>query len=376
LYTFKADVDLPTAFAKYSFGTKLSFISNYSNAFYYNKINGSDSLQYNTDLSNAFNYTENTQSVYGTMNKDINQWKFQGGLRAELTQTKGYSYTVDQTTTSDVLRLFPSVVIRYQADAANNYSLSIGRRINRPSFWSLNPYKSLYTAYSYGEGNPYLQPEYNTNYEFSHSYKTLITSSLFFNKTQNGFNNVTLADPATNLVYTIPLNFIKTYRLGIAENISLQPFNWWDNNELLTLYHTNAYSAIRNVRDINGFGYYISTSNNFYFNQEKTIAAAVNFWYQFPEIDHIGRSDRYYKLDLGFRTSTFNNKLDLSLLVNDIFRHSASAVSTTVNGIPQTLTNFQFNRYLQVSINYRFGKKNDDSVNRSTGNEEERGRIH
>jgi hypothetical protein len=156
----------------------------------------------------------------------------------------------------------------------------------------------------------------------------------------------------------------------------MQPFGWWDNNELLSVYHTNAYSAIKNIRDINGFGYYISSSNNFYFNQGKTVAAAVNFWYQFPEIDHIGRSGKYYKLDLGLKTAAINNKFDISFIINDIFRSSASSVATTVNGIPQQLTNFQFNRFVQLSINYRFGKKSEDSGSRSTGNEEEKGRIH
>ncbi|MBA4168177.1 MAG: hypothetical protein H0X41_11675 [Chitinophagaceae bacterium] len=57
----------PRHLQKYSFGAKLSFIGNYSNALYYNKING-DSLQYDTGLSNAFNYTEYTQSLYDTIN--------------------------------------------------------------------------------------------------------------------------------------------------------------------------------------------------------------------------------------------------------------------------------------------------------------------
>jgi hypothetical protein len=310
------------------------------------------------------------------MSKNMSRWKFQDGLRGELTQTKGYSYTLNKKTSGNKLRLFPSLLINYQATPGSTFSLSVGRRINRPSFWNLNPFKSLFTALSYGEGNPYLQPEYNTNYELSHSYKSLMVSSLFFNKTENGYNNVTLASAGTNIVYTIPLNFIKTYRFGISETITVKPLSWWENNELLSFYHTSAYSKIPNVNGIRGFGYYISSTNNFYFNRSKTFAGAINFWYQFPEVDHMSKADRYYKLDLGMRMTTSNRKLDIVFNLNDIFRSSALAYSTVVNGISQKLTNFQINRFFQLSVSYRFGKSTDESGSHSTGNEEERGRIH
>ncbi|MEN0055836.1 MAG: outer membrane beta-barrel protein [Mucilaginibacter sp.] len=374
VYTFKADAEIPTSFAKLAFGGKLSFINNYSNAFYYNK-DANDQLTYNTNLSNEFRYIENTQSLYINLNKEKDKWKYQAGLRAEYTETKGTSYTLNQTNTNRYLRLFPSVSISYQADTANSFSLSFGRRINRPSFWNLNPFKSLFTAYSYGEGNPFLQPEYNSNLEVSHTYKSMLTSALFLNVTDNGFNNVTVASADTNLVYTVPLNFIKTYRVGISENISLHLFTWLDNNNQATFYHTDAHSSIPYIKSISGYGAYLATNNTAYFNADKTLAMVVNFWYQFPEIDHIGRSDPYYKLDFGFTALAMKKKLNITLNFNDAFRTSASAVTTTVNGIRTKFTNFQLNRFVLVGLSYRFGGE-DSTKKRDTGNEEERGRVH
>jgi outer membrane receptor protein involved in Fe transport len=374
VYTFKADAEIPTPFAKLSFGGKLSFINNYSNAFYYDKdIN--DKLTYNTNLSNEFRYIENTQSLYINLNKEKDKWKYQAGLRAEYTETKGTSYTLNQTNTNKYLKLFPSAQIAYQADTANSFAFSFGRRISRPTFWNLNPFKSLFTAYSYGEGNPFLQPEYNSNFELSHTYKNMLTSALFLNITDNGFYNVTVASADTNLVYTIPLNFIKTYRVGISENLSLHLFSWLDNNNQFTFYHTDAHSNIPYIKSINGYGAYVATNNTMYFNTDKTFAAAVNFWYQFPEVDHIGRSSAYYKLDVGFTALAMKKKLNITLNLNDAFRSSASAVSTTVNGINGKFTNFQLNRFVQLGISYRFGKETS-TEKRDTGNEDERGRIH
>lgn len=374
VYTFKADAEIPTSFAKIAFGAKISFIDTYSNAFYYD-VTGENARSYNTNLSNEFDYKENTQSLYINLEGGKNKWKYQASLRGELTQTKGYSYTLNQTTPQNYFKPFPSLLVSYQADTANGFAFTFGRRINRPSFWTLNPFKSLFTAYSYGEGNPFLQPEYNTNFELSHTYKNILTSALFMNITDNGFFNVTVASRDTNLVYTIPLNFIKTYRYGVSETLTLHLADWLDNNNQATAYYTNAHSNLPYISSIKGYGLYLATNNTIYFNKNKTLASAVNFWYQFPEVDHIGRSDAYSKLDIGFTALALQKKLNISLNLSDAFRNSASAVTTNVNGIREKFSNFQINRFVQLAVSYRFGKSTNSSK-RDTGNEDERGRTH
>ncbi|MCS4164209.1 TonB dependent receptor [Sphingobacterium sp. BIGb0116] len=374
IYTFRANVDWPTPFATLSFGSKLSFIKEYSNAFYYNKTD--NGLVYNTDLSNEFDYRENTQAFYGLMSKNMDKWKVQLGLRAELTQTKGYSYTLDRQTDKNYVKLFPTVLVTYTANPENSFSFTVGRRINRPSFWNLNPFKSLYTAYSYGEGNPYLQPEYTFNGELTHAYKSIFRTSFFANRTENGFMNVTVVHPDTNLVYTKPINFLTSTRLGITEAISFRPTAYWETNLLMSIYHTTANSSLAYIKNVSALGAYVSNTNTIYLNRSKTVGAAINFWYQFPEIDHIGKTMRYYKLDLGIKATTANKKWDMALNLNDAFRSSAMAYAYTVNDIKQTFTNFQIIRYWQLSIGYRFGKGKENSSSRTSGNEEERGRVH
>src|SRR5262249_47343909 len=153
------------------------------------------------------------------------------------------------------------------------------------------------------------------------------------NQTNNGFVNVTFPNADTNLVYTRPENFIRTFRIGLSENIFLQPVSWWETNLLATVYHTDAQSSIAAIKDAKRIGAYVASNNNLYLNQQKTFAAAINFWYQFPEIDHIGRTFRYYKMDIGIKTSAINKKLDIVFNINDVFRSSAMAYAYTVNDI-------------------------------------------
>ena len=238
-------------------------------------------------------------------------------------------------------------------------SLSFNRRISRPTFWNLNPYKSLYSPYSFGEGNPSLQPAYTTNIELAHKYKSKLATSLFFNLTRNGFTNLIVVSPDTNLVFTKPFNFIKTYRGGVSIGWSGNISSWWESYALVNGYYTSAISSIPEVDNRSGFGLYISSNNTFYLNKNKTLAAALNFWHQFHEVDRIGRSSNYYKLDIGGR-ATLSEKVELSLTLNDALRKSAPALDMLVNGLDERFTGFQFNRYLLLTFNYRFGKKKND----------------
>jgi hypothetical protein len=79
---------------------------------------------------------------------------------------------------------------------------------------------------------------------------------------------VVIASNDINLVYTIPLNFIKTYRYGISENYSLHLFPRLENNNQVSFYYINARSALANIMDVNGYGLYIATNNTVYFNPD------------------------------------------------------------------------------------------------------------
>lgn len=372
-YTLKADITKSTRLGKLSAGAKVSFIRNHSNALYYRKTNDNQ-LVYDPALSSEFDYRENTQMLYANLAKEQTGWKYQAGLRAELTQTNGYSYLQDRRTRFRYLRLFPSLSISRSLRGNQTVGITLNRRINRPTFWNLNPFRSLYTAYSYGEGNPYLQPEYTTNVELSHTVDQQLTSSMFYSVTDNGFTNVTLAGPESDFVVTTPLNFIHTRRFGVSETFSSPVSTWVETTNVLTAYYTRARSSLPEVQHAQGWGVYVSSSNVLYFNRSRTLAGAVNGWYQFPEVYRFGRSEGYYKVDLGLKASVHRKQIDLSITVNDLFASTALAFSSTVSGQVQRFNNFQFNRFVLFGINLHFGnqKSRQDT---SGGNAEERKRL-
>lgn len=372
IYTLKADLTLPTSFASWMFGSKLSFITNNSNALYYDLQSGSK--VYDSSKSNIYGYVENTQAFYATGTKNMNKWTIQAGLRAEITKTNGHSYTLNQIHKDHYLKFYPSVAISVEANEQNSFTGTFSKRINRPSFWTLNPYRSLLTSFAYYDGNPALKPEYTSQLELGHNYKKLFSTSVYVNRTNNGFDNLTIGSMDTNLVYRTPLNFLTTTKYGMTEIISFSPLSWWESTNQFNLYYTDAKSNLFIVKDLAGWGKYIATSNNFYFNKDKTFSGAINYWCQFPEIDHIGRSNTYSSLDLGLMYTTLNKKWNFALNATDIFKNSAPTIYTTVNGLQQSFDNFQLSRSIVFGLTYKFGS-NRKSDNRKSGNEEEKSRL-
>lgn len=375
IYTFKADLELPTRFAQLSMGGKLSFIDNYSDIFYYDKTDGG--LQLDPELSNQFRYLENTQALYANASRKAGPWETAAGLRAELTQTNARSYFGNENVKKDYLKIFPSLLTTYQPDPDNRFSLSYNKRIHRPTFWNLNPFKSFMSAYTYVEGNPYLEPEYITNIEASHLYKNRLTSSLYAHIINNGFAQVIRTHETGGYIHTTTLlNFIKSYRYGISESLSFHPFPWMESANTVRGYYTRVRSNLSYIPDIDGWGAYLETNNTFSLNRDKSLNGFLGFWYQFPGVDQFGRSNTYYNVDAGIQWLTLQKRLTLSLNYSDIFRSSASKVFTTVDQIRNTYTDFQLNSQLKFSVSWNFGNENNKRVPANTGNEAERARTN
>ncbi|MFD2583309.1 TonB-dependent receptor domain-containing protein [Pedobacter vanadiisoli] len=372
LYTLKADVDLPYKSFKLSFGAKLSFIKNQSDLAFYKSRNSN--YEIDPQQSNLFKYDENTQALYINFNKTIKKWDFQGGLRGEYTQVDGIS--VNERNKNDYLRFFPTIYVVYRANDKNTFSLNYGRRINRPPYRKLNPFRWYSNQYAYAEGNPFLQPSYNDNIEFSHTYN-IFTTSLSFTKTSNGFNDVNFTDQATNIQASRPVNFITGYHYQLSHTIGFNVIKGWESNSQLDFFYNVARSGIaQTLGNLNGFGVYFSTLNQFVFNSSKTILGEISLWYQLPTVDGLSQNKSQYNLDVGIKTLLLNKKIQLAFTAADVFKTNRYRFSSVINNIRQEYHNYYDSRQLRITFRYNFGNEKIKTRDRKSGNEEERGRSN
>lgn len=369
----KVDMEHPLKFMNLSYGAKVSFINSKPDIAFYNTISGKPVLD--PSQSNQFRYKEHNQAVYVSADKDINdKLSIQLGLRVENTNTEGYSVTLNQTNTNNYLKFFPTAYISYDVNKNNSLMLNYGKRINRPGFSLLNPFRSYANSSTYSEGNPFLQPSFSDNIDFTYVYKRKLRTNVFLNIISDGFGTIFSSDPDKKVLAITRQNYYKEYYFGVGEVYSTDVTSWWQTQ--LTAYMMGSNSSFTYPLDAtpsNSVWLLFQTNNTITLG--KTTKLQVDYTYLSSRKRGLYAFGDMSGLNVSIQQSFLNNKMQLTLLVNDAFRtfylHDYTSV---VNGIRQVYNENNSSRFFRASLTYRFGNDKVNVKARKLGNEEERER--
>ncbi|TSE06933.1 TonB-dependent receptor domain-containing protein [Aquimarina algiphila] len=373
--SFKVDVEHPFSNININYGGKISFIKTINDL--QNLTIQSAAPLFNPNSSNEFEYTEKIQAAYINGSKKIgDHWEFQAGLRLENTDTEGFSKTLNQKNTNQYLKLFPTAYISYQKNDNHTFSFNYGKRINRPSFRNLNPFRIYINSNAFSEGNPFLQPSFTDNFEFNHTYKGKLTTNAFLNIRSDGFGTIFSADEETEVQSIIRENYYTNYNWGIGEIYSFDTLSWWKSQNQIYLLGSKTV-VDDNVVGVpqNGTQLYFATNNTFSLSKNTKLQA--NFWYRSPSKFVLFDISESYSFDLAIKHSMFKDKLQLSLALNDIFdKANDGKLTSIVNNVETVYAQNYSTRFARISISYSFGNSKIKNKQRNFGNDEERRRSN
>ncbi len=373
--SFKVDVEHPFSNININYGGKISFIKTINDL--QNLTIQSAAPLFNPNSSNEFEYTEKIQAAYINGSKKIgDHWEFQAGLRLENTDTEGFSKTLNQKNTNQYLKLFPTAYISYQKNDNHTFSFNYGKRINRPSFRNLNPFRIYINSNAFSEGNPFLQPSFTDNFEFNHTYKGKLTTNAFLNIRSDGFGTIFSADEETEVQSIIRENYYTNYNWGIGEIHSFDTLSWWKTQNQIYLLGSKTV-VDDNVVGVpqNGTQLYFATNNTFSLSKNTKLQA--NFWYRSPSKFVLFDISESYSFDLAIKHSMFKDKLQLSLALNDIFdKANDGKLTSIVNNVETVYAQNYSTRFARISISYSFGNSKIKNKQRNFGNDEERRRSN
>lgn len=227
IFSAKTDYTKQLKNFKFSTGIKISRVSTNNLANY--EINYGTQWQPDYGKSNQFLYDERIQAAFVNGEFKQNKWSAEGGLRFEATnydaRQLGNPLQKDSSFSRAYKNLFPSLSASYQADSNNTFSISAGRRIDRPDFQKLNPFIIIMNKYTYQKGNPYYLPQYTWKAELSHTYKNTLVTSLGYSTTSDHFSQIFLQN-AGIVTYTEG-NLGRFQQLSLTESVQLSPARWW-----------------------------------------------------------------------------------------------------------------------------------------------------
>ncbi|MGH1388122.1 TonB-dependent receptor domain-containing protein [Kordia sp.] len=377
-YSAKIDMEHPSEWANFSYGVKTTITKTDSDVAFYNTTTGTPI--FDPTQSNEFMYSENINAIYADMSKPLGEkWQTKIGLRFENTRTKGVSETNNQTDINTYNKLFPSVFLGYNPSRENMFNLSYSKRIQRPSFERLNPFRFYINSISYQEGNPFLKPQISDNLELQHIYKGKLISKAFVSYVDNGYFNIIKAeDGAQQRIVVTFDNFYTAYNYGLTETFLYNPTKWWNTTTQATVSkmdtrYKDGFDLDAELLSRWNFQFY--NRNVFHLNEAKTVQAEATFIYASPQKLMYFSVSEMVNLDLGLKFSLLDKKLNCAVAINDIFRRKATSVNTKTNGIDQTYYNYFDTRSVKVSLNYSFGNKKIKVKQRNSGNESEQNRA-
>ncbi|MGS2762065.1 outer membrane beta-barrel family protein [Sinomicrobium sp. M5D2P9] len=369
--SFNVDVILPINESKLGFGGKATFIENNSNIDYFDTSTGAPVID--ESQSDIFRYNEDILALYTSFEKSFGEKVYLIlGLRFENTRTKGYSVTLASENSNSFSTLFPSATLAYDPNENHSFSIGYAKRIDRPGFSDVNPFRTYTDFFSYEAGNPLLLPSITHNIDFSYLFNNNLEVSFYYSLLKDAADYITLSSSNSNIIISRPENFYDQHTLGLDVYYNWEPISWFASNNGFSAYYNDSDSNLPDITlsNVSGYGYYVSTRNTFTLNKENGNSIYVNFFQNFPSYEGLSKIFNRANLQIGARFSFLERKLQLNISASDIFRQNRNRVKEVYQDYIFTSNIYNDIRRLNISLTYKIGNNKYKSSNRKIDDSE------
>lgn len=311
------------------------------------------------DNSDRFLYNESNYAAYVSYSKNWDKWALKAGLRIEYTDVKGNSTATGKVSNNNYLKAFPSFYLANNLSNKNNVYLSYNKRIYRPRYSQLNPFKYFYNDNTYIIGDPNLKPQidnvftlgytFNNDFTFEVYYRHEDDPTLQYIFQDNVNNQVVYKNTNTDLSYSYGLDF--TTYTKVAEN--------WNLYALSSIfYYNNKFYAQDNSSKLltsDKWSLLVEVANYFSFLKDNSLTANVSYVYLSPTNDGPTDTSEMHGLNVSLKKTFLENRASLSIGLVDAFDTQNYTVKTQYENQDSFIKNSIENRLFTIGFNYKFG---------------------
>lgn len=373
IYVAKLDYALPLGSSgKLEAGWKGSYVQTENNLKYDTLKN--DMYLPDAGTSNHFKYKEQIQAGYTNLKYAFGKFSFQVGLRGEYTFTRGHQITTDSLVSREYFKVFPSVFLNQKLSENHKLQIGYSKRIERPSYWDLNPFRIYIDPFSYEEGNPYLQPAIVNSFELGYSFKSKYHANLTYSRSTDVISNIMGGSATQNMTFLKPENLATFVNYGLSITGSTDFTSWWSGTQFANLFRNEFNVEDKGVGSIlKGTSFTFDSQNSFKLATDWKVE--LNGVYRSKELSGVFRTKGYYMISLGAKKELMQGKASLNLMVNDIFKSAQYRQSANYGGVKTYNYERPDSRSVILSISYRFGSGPSAEKARNTGGQELKNRI-
>lgn len=356
IYSGQADLEKNFSKIKTEAGVKYTTIKNDSYFNFFDIENGQNIR--NNNRGNDFFYKEQNYAAYVSSNFKINEkWDAKAGLRYEYTNLEGISVNDNVATNIQYGKFFPTAYLSYKPNDNNSFSLNYSRRISRPYFGNLNPFKYIISEFEYSTGNPYLLPSFSDNLEFGYVFKNDFNVTAYYNYNKDNSDRIQVVEGAQK--YSIVKNFYNEDQAGINISYNYNKLKWLESNIFVNGFYSKSKSYdVDAVAAPAGYGANFNFDNSFFLNKEKTVTLMLGLWSNIPNRSGNTYFNGNFSVYSGVKLNLMQKNLMINLYVNDFLNTDRSK---GIEYYPNYDVEYYYKgitRNIYMSITYKFGNNN------------------
>lgn len=372
IQTTQIDVSQKIGNADIETGVKYSHSDTHNNI-RYDTLSVNDRFVFDPERSNMFSYKEKIWAGYVSYRQKFGKLQVNGGLRLENTGSISDAVTRDSVVSRNYLEWLPSFSTNYTFNKANELSLSYSRKMTRPIFLQLNPFRVYFSPLNYWIGNPYLLPSFTSQIKLTYRYKNWVTS-LMAGKEKDVMVRYPLYNPKTNVLEYLGTNLPYRKFVSVETSFPLKVTKWWNITSQITGYYNDEYRPyLDEVFALKVYSYEIRVNQVFSLPKGYTVNLFANYESKTGNSLYIIKPR--YTVDLSLQKSWFDNKLNTKISYNNIFDSYNQQLEFRHKQIMDNrLTHWWDSSRLIISVVYSFGSSKYQTKELQKTEEESRAR--
>lgn len=308
---------------------------------------------YNVPENNFnFKYRERIYAAFASYSGEWKKIEYKLGIRGEQSDVSGnLSGSQEGEVSQNYFNWFPSLFLKRNLDTEGNNFLafSYNRRIKRPSYFDLNPYKYYIDNYSVTTGNPYLKPQFTNSFEVSGMWSGKYYTALSYNYTTDIIAQIIENYPGQELMTVIKSNAGTSKVLTATISVPVNIAKWWTTNNNLLLTYTVSKSP-----------YFLIEKPSFILQSEQEISLGkgytftLNGFYTPQMVTGNIVTKGIAGVDVGLQKKFFKNQLTARASVSDVFYTNNYKATSYFNDTEIHISHKEQSRVLSLSLIYNF----------------------
>jgi ferric enterobactin receptor len=355
-------------------GAKASAVASDNDVLFTRTEGGQTSIDLNQ--TNRFRYEEYISAAYLSFAQTWPKTKLQAGLRGEQTRATGRQDVGNEGFSRNYLQLFPSGSLTRTLSDKHTLAFSLSRRVDRPSYGQLNPFRIYLDATTYGSGNPDLVPQTSYNLEVTHTYRQKFSTGLSYSNTSHPIIDVVQPESATSsFIVSRPVNLETQHYFALTLTAPLELRKGWNLYNNVVVYYAQFAGSLAGTSLNKGRPAFTLSSNSTTV-LPKGWTLDLNASYQSREQYGFIDASPSGQLTLGAQKSLWDRKGTFKLNVTDVLYTNISRGTSAYDNYVERFRQHGDSRVATLTFTYRFGNdKLAPARRRADGAEDEKRRA-